>query len=1494
MTEARPSDYWFSGTALYIQLNAVGDYNFIHANCTSGSMVMCHVRGVDGLGYDNAHNYRRWKLKASPTAFHDDEKKYVYIAIPKSSDANAEAQVVFPGQQIDLYGYDENGNQVAPDSHFYIFTQGIISASRESGVQKPRTWIQQFDSGTLASDEAIANGGDGAWWRWNHDSDTITFLKEIMEAVIRKLSVDYASISQLELGKHLLNGVANDSTNPEATDKVVTPAYAVRQYLSKVIDDVAAGHITFQQGLRSVLGAALEGGATFGDFVSGDFFGKGAAVDAAGNAEVESIVVRSYMKVMELIYNRLNALEGDTTFADSGTIEQVIVNDDGSVEVELRKRWDGDFTAFQPGDIVYGYVNNLDKAGAKEYYKAWAWIKSVDRVNNRLTVVAYPDAEVPSGVNHPLAEGMVIARWGNNIEANEDSYSNPDYTAVIGRRGDGSYYNKRQRLFYISCEDGNLVELMGVNKPILERGNYGTVLGAIPDGLLDEKTAELVNKDQPYLYARGIIVQDLIRIGYEGVRTRTPNYRGWWDAGMAASDTAYYRSTTDMYDEVTYDGALWQCVVAHADAEPPSELSASWVKMTDAASDWRLNFWNIYPNVTVISVRSDAVVPERVTCEVVLNSNAGARTFTSNIDLYDAGARLYYSVDGKQWQEFSIGEVEPLELEDGTGNIELEGDMEDLVLTIGGDDVDAATVGDRIYFELRSVEDSTVLAMTQVPVVKDGARGAFKSTAFIRTNGQPDTPTGGTYDSPLPTSWHVCGDGTVLSWSDGIPAGEEMLWASTRVFRDNMATEWTQPRQMTDTATYDVEFSDIDESPGDPTSNPGNWYDPDIDKDAVDFTRMLWRAERQKKNGEWSDWTIVRIKGEKGESGEWTSYAFKKSGERPDTPTDTEHTIPDGWEDAPDGDGRWWMSMATIDAVTHRPGKWSVPVQVTAEDGVSGGYVDFKYRAYAEGEIPLSIVRDTRHPEGWDDVPPPIDPGYALWMIQADIDCNNNLVGVWSDPVRISGEKGADGGEIFMWTINPNTNIISVRRDKVEPEVVTATVMLNASTGAPVEYTSSIDLYEMGCELMYSLDGLNWERFVIGDYEPLELEDGSGSIEMEASEDGSLVLTLGGDDISTSRIGDRVYFELRSVDDGAALASAQVPVVKDGEDGAQGRNGLMCYPAGVFDPERVYISTGETTPVVMYGDTYFRLEHDHQYCGSTAPEGHKNPAEDCRISDELTVWVKFDMFDSVFADIIMAKFGKIGSAVFYGDWMISQQGVRQGKTSEEYQYFKSDKEDEQFKPNYSVNFKTGEVRAVDGVFAGTLKADILNLGVARMPDDNPKDNIKMLTQALNVTTGGYFALPALAAGTSRVIEILVMGTANKASQELTLYGNSETSRGNLVKITTQCDLTEASHWLRFVPVINENAGIRHYVQGTYRCIGWRLSESDALNAGLDEEDKTTTYWNVVRLDDATEAALRVMGGTHYHPNDFTPPSVLQWSDHIEDDDYKPNDNNLTV
>lgn len=143
-----------------------------------------------------------------------------------------------------------------------------------------------------------------------------------------------------------------------------------------------------------------------------------------------------------------------------------------------------------------------------------------------------------------------------------------------------------------------------------------------------------------------------------------------------------------------------------------------------------------------------------------------------------------------------------------------------------------------------------------------GKDGNFKSRVFKRTNNAPETPTGGTYDNPIPSGWE-----------DGVPQGTAILWSSVCTFSaDGTSSGWSTPAPETDTDTLDIEFSPNVTEPAAPSGSTPyadheseGWYDPSSPNFAgKDF---IWRAERKVSNGVYDGaWTITRIKGEKGDS----------------------------------------------------------------------------------------------------------------------------------------------------------------------------------------------------------------------------------------------------------------------------------------------------------------------------------------------------------------------------------------------------------------------------------------------------------------------------------------------------------------------------------------------------------------------------------------------------------------------------------------------------
>ena len=304
-------------------------------------------------------------------------------------------------------------------------------------------------------------------------------------------------------------------------------------FLSRLVDDVAKGNITFEQAIKVLGLASFGGGAEFGEFIKSLYAGKGAGIDANGNAEFESVRVRSYFECLELIVNRLSAIEGDQILTEADTIESVDDLGNNCYGLHLRSKWDGYFTAQRENNVLKGIINTL-AAGSGLYYTCWMRVNSVNTANNYIEVTAYPDEDTPAGTNYPPCADMKIARWGNQTD------------------------KTRQSCIYLSSTEGRIVRLTGVTKPIIDKENYGATFGALPEFLHDMDLPIVDGQD--YVYARGLIVQDIIRIDYKGKPISEVI-----DRGPRAADAAYYcealNPETGIYEisDVWYMGCKWRC-----------------------------------------------------------------------------------------------------------------------------------------------------------------------------------------------------------------------------------------------------------------------------------------------------------------------------------------------------------------------------------------------------------------------------------------------------------------------------------------------------------------------------------------------------------------------------------------------------------------------------------------------------------------------------------------------------------------------------------------------------------------------------------------------------------------------------------------------------------------------------------------------------------------------------------------------------------------------
>ena len=322
----------------------------------------------------------------------------------------------------------------------------------------------------------------------------------------------------------------NDST-PASNSNTYSALRARQEFISKTKED----------GTNFLL--------KFGEFIDSMSAGKGAGIFPDGRGQFERLQVRSALEVLELIFNRLSAMEGDYTFSESGVIENVILMGDGTYTLQIRKRWENDFTAFAEHDVIYGVVNDL-ASGSGSFYTSWMRVLSVNTTANTLSVVLYPDEEVPGGVNHAPEPLMVVTRRGNPV--NEE----------------------RQGWWYLSSYERCICMLEGVTKPILEEDNYYVIIGRLKHLSLFDNLP--INYRHSYVFCRGIVTNDIQTVDWQGELPRVANDRGEWSLETAQGEEPYNAGRqvdtgtglAEMYDTVWHYGCQWMCLVTGTTDEP--------------------------------------------------------------------------------------------------------------------------------------------------------------------------------------------------------------------------------------------------------------------------------------------------------------------------------------------------------------------------------------------------------------------------------------------------------------------------------------------------------------------------------------------------------------------------------------------------------------------------------------------------------------------------------------------------------------------------------------------------------------------------------------------------------------------------------------------------------------------------------------------------------------------------------------------------------------
>ena len=330
-------------------------------------------------------------------------------------------------------------------------------------------WEDKIE-GQISSMQATINGGGAG---------SITVLEKYDERPLTDKNVLSSLRTLLEIAKRALSKEHSDSTD----------------YLLKLL-----------------------AGGEFGEFVDSMIAGKGAGIFPDGRAQVERLEVRGSLSVLDLIINQIQGMESDYSFTEIGKIESVEDLGESTYRLKIEKRTDFDFMKFQENDVCFSIINTL-LTGGSEYYTSWMRILTTNAQENSITVVLYPDSEVPGGTNYPPLAGYNVTRRGNSTLPEEGGF------------------NGRAQSWMISSREGRIMFLANVYKPILEDYNYALTFGKLPNIKALEKLP--VTTEDVGIVAQTVIAEKFYQFDYNGDVIPNKVDRGIWSLETAQSGAPY-------------------------------------------------------------------------------------------------------------------------------------------------------------------------------------------------------------------------------------------------------------------------------------------------------------------------------------------------------------------------------------------------------------------------------------------------------------------------------------------------------------------------------------------------------------------------------------------------------------------------------------------------------------------------------------------------------------------------------------------------------------------------------------------------------------------------------------------------------------------------------------------------------------------------------------------------------------------------------------------
>lgn len=790
--------------------------------------------------------------------------------------------------------------------------------------------------------------------------------------------------------------------------KALIKSEGSKLFISKLYDDVSSGIITFNGGLRSNKMTYLNQGVQMGTFITGMIGGTGAQIDKDGRGEMTSLILREFLEVPELRFNKIDVVSGELWNSIAfGTIEDVdLVNQIVTLKLE-----EGEYSGIHVNDICRGIFHNFDGVNNTETGTDDCGFDKVQGFSTAyFTPIEVLDARgkqfrysLKQGTTQHPCKAMKFAVYGNFTDETRRSSAYATRTYKRYLKGVNTWALNYTN---IASQFGNL--------------NGLTIPGAPNNGQLQGDGAYLTN-----VYMTGSIIEF------------TPE-----QLDQLHGQDAYAVSLSSEFGTVIVDNEF-NIIEDYNQTKSLTFAVQAWKGKTELTYSTVYNegsyFVEYTPTgvectmqdgvfkVTKITNINDMRIDLVINCEGAISVN---RRYNMSYQLEANGLWVTYN-DNDATPDRPVG--------DGTSYGWHRNYTASAIWmsTKSSRKVDEGEWGDPNRFRGASVE---------------GSDGQYTVFCYTNSSIKPPKPT----SSQIPP---VDDNYTWYMYPPKRESKEVFTWMiQATVYPDKSLSGWTDPIRLTGETGEDgsdgtkLEFiyqvTSVNEAPDKPDTSQQDDYIPFGWSDSpqgVSKEKMYeWVSQREKKSakigeGVWGEFTqpVLWSKwGEKGMDGDGYEYIFTRTADVdrvPQTPSSIQQndyipTISNGgskdynWSDDPKGvnedyKAEWTCKRVRTDGVWSNfstPALWSN----WGEQGLSGGHYQYRWKVSAtKPSIPTDAAAS-----GWttdSEIVPP--EGQYVWQIQRFANPDGTLT-AWSNLIRLTGadgEDGKDGNSIeFIYTRN--------------------------------------------------------------------------------------------------------------------------------------------------------------------------------------------------------------------------------------------------------------------------------------------------------------------------------------------------------------------------------------------------------------------------------------------------------------------------------------------